>query len=102
MYVWVQAGGCSRYFFFQAEDGIRVYDVTGVQTCVFRSPVEDEDEAIWQQALMSLQIPESIIADLPRLYPDEWDDLNRYTDLSEPVFFGPRFMNLNVTEVPAV
>jgi hypothetical protein len=51
---------------------------------------------------MSLQIPESIIADLPRLYPDEWDDLNRYTDLSEPVFFGPRFMNLNVAEVPAV
>jgi len=65
-------------------------------------PVEDEDEAIWQQALMSLQIPEAIIADLPRLYPDEWDDLNLYTDLSEPVFFGPRFLNLNVTEVPAV
>src|SRR5205807_6993706 len=27
---------CS-FFFFQAEDGIRDYKVTGVQTCVFRS-----------------------------------------------------------------
>src|SRR5256885_8093621 len=25
--------GCSWYFFFQAEDGIRDYKVTGVQTC---------------------------------------------------------------------
>ncbi|MCH7971603.1 MAG: ferritin-like protein [Chloroflexi bacterium] len=65
-------------------------------------PVEDEDEAIWQPALMSLEIPESIIADLPGLYPDEWDDLNLYTDLTQPVYFGPRFLNLNVTEVPAV
>src|SRR5437016_9652384 len=24
---------CSRYFFFQAEDGIRDWSVTGVQTC---------------------------------------------------------------------
>src|SRR2546426_4510834 len=27
------------FFFFQAEDGIRDYKVTGVQTCVFRSPL---------------------------------------------------------------
>ena len=26
-------------FFFQAEDGIRGHCVTGVQTCVFRSPL---------------------------------------------------------------
>ena len=26
-------GGSSDFFFFQAEDGIRDYDVTGVQTC---------------------------------------------------------------------
>jgi hypothetical protein len=36
-----------------------------------------------------------------KLYPDEWDDLNQYTNLTEPVYFGPRFLNLNVTEVPA-
>ena len=65
-------------------------------------PAEDESEAIWQPALMTLQIPETIIADLFRLYPDEWDDLNQYTDLTEPVYFGPRFLNLNVTEVPAI
>ena len=28
---------CVLFFFFQAEDGIRDRDVTGVQTCVFRS-----------------------------------------------------------------
>src|SRR5436305_15311195 len=28
------------FFFFQAEDGIRDADVTGVQTCAFRSPGE--------------------------------------------------------------
>src|SRR5882672_8052478 len=27
-----------HFFFFQAEDGIRVHCVTGVQTCAFRSP----------------------------------------------------------------
>ncbi len=64
-------------------------------------PSEDDSEAIWQPALMSLQIPEAIIADLHNLYPNEWDDLNQYTDLTEPVYFGPRFLNLNVTEVPA-
>src|SRR6266478_5544030 len=28
---------CARFFFFQAEDGIRDLTVTGVQTCAFRS-----------------------------------------------------------------
>ena len=61
-------------------------------------PIEDDNEAIWQPGLMSLQIPEAIIADLKNLYPDEWDDLNQYTDLSQPVYFGPRFLNLNAAE----
>src|SRR5260221_5252884 len=29
------------FFFFQAEDGIRDWSVTGVQTCLFRSQAED-------------------------------------------------------------
>lgn len=65
-------------------------------------PAEDDSDAIWQPALMKQQIPEEIIADLFKLYPDEWNDLNQYTDLTEPVYFGPRFLNLNVTEVPAI
>ena len=28
-----EGGGRGKDFFFQAEDGIRDYDVTGVQTC---------------------------------------------------------------------
>ena len=31
--VLVELGVGARVFFFQAEDGIRDYDVTGVQTC---------------------------------------------------------------------
>lgn len=63
---------------------------------------EDESDAIWQPALMSLQIPEEIIANLYRLYPDEWNDMNQYTDLTQPVYFGPRFLNMNATELPAI
>ena len=33
------------YFFFQAEDGIRDYDVTGVQTCALRSFLGIDDGA---------------------------------------------------------
>ena len=65
-------------------------------------PIEDESDAIWQPAPMSLQIPEAIISELFKIYPDEWNDLNQYTDFTEPVFFGPRFLNLNATEVPAI
>src|SRR2546426_2277022 len=41
----LEFGGCGVYvvycfFFFQAEDGIRDYKVTGVQTCVF---LQEED-----------------------------------------------------------
>jgi hypothetical protein len=40
-------------------------------------------------------IPADIIAKLPALYPLESDHLRRYTDLSAPVFYGPRFINTN-------
>ena len=63
-------------------------------------PSEDESEAIYQPALMSQQIPEELIADLSRLYPAEHEDMGLYTDLTQPVYFGPRFLNLNATEVP--
>lgn len=41
------------------------------------------------------QIPDTIIQQLPSLYPDEFDYLNEFTDLSKPVFYGPRFRNNN-------
>ncbi|MBT2405525.1 MULTISPECIES: ferritin-like protein [unclassified Streptomyces] len=43
---------------------------------------------------MRRQIPKSVIDDLPRLYPSEFGYLNTYTDLNQPVFYGPRFRNL--------
>lgn len=45
--------------------------------------------------IMRNQIPDSVIKQLPELYPNEIDFLRNYTDLSKPVFYGPRFLNTN-------
>src|SRR5256885_3088951 len=48
------------FFFFQAEDGIRDYKVTGVQTCalpIFKDlwPADEEIDAIVEQAVKPAQ-----------------------------------------------
>lgn len=45
--------------------------------------------------IMRTQIPEEIITQLSSLYLDEYEFLAEYTDLSQPVFYGPRFINTN-------
>jgi hypothetical protein len=40
---------------------------------------------------MRREIPRLLIDRLPELYPEEFGFLVRYTDLAEPVFYGPRF-----------
>jgi len=45
--------------------------------------------------ILRYQIPAGIVAQLPELYPAEIDRLRAYTDLSQPVFYGPRFLNTN-------
>lgn len=45
--------------------------------------------------IMRSQIPEDIISKLPELYPGEFDFISKYTNLSKPVFYGPRFNNTN-------
>lgn len=45
--------------------------------------------------IIRYQIPPDIVAQLARLYPDEIDNLRTYTDLTKPVFYGPRFLNTN-------
>src|SRR5256885_2739021 len=58
----------SAYFFFQAEDGIRDYKVTGVQTCALPILLEDwqmsapEMEAI-QERLKKLRADEVLVAE---------------------------------------
>jgi Ferritin-like len=42
------------------------------------------------------QVPAAAIAQLRQLYPQEYAYLERYTDLSAPVFYGPRFINTNL------
>jgi hypothetical protein len=42
------------------------------------------------------QVPDAAIAQLQKLYPQEYAYLERYTDLSAPVFYGPRFINTNL------
>lgn len=46
--------------------------------------------------IMQLQVPDAIIAKLADLYPDDYEQMKKYTDLDQPVFYGPRFFNLNV------
>lgn len=45
--------------------------------------------------IMRHEIPKDIVEDLPKLYPDDYHYLAKYTDLSAPVYFGPRFINQN-------
>lgn len=44
--------------------------------------------------IMRYHVPAPVVAELPRLYPDEYQFLSAYTDLDRPVFYGPRFRNL--------
>src|SRR5256885_12422730 len=44
-----------RIFFFQAEDGIRDYKVTGVQTCAL--PILDPSDRLWIGADVSVEAP---------------------------------------------
>jgi hypothetical protein len=45
--------------------------------------------------IMRHQVPADVVAQLPNLYPDEIEYLGDYTDLQAPVFYGPRFLNVN-------
>lgn len=59
----------------------------------------DAVEAMTKQRVLSsfsilrYQVPPDLVADLRAVYPDEYGFLARYTDLSQPVFYGPRFRN---------
>src|SRR5256885_13182050 len=44
-----------RIFFFQAEDGIRDYKVTGVQTCAL--PILDPSDRLWIGADVGVEAP---------------------------------------------
>jgi hypothetical protein len=43
--------------------------------------------------IMRHQVPAEAVRALPELYPQEAARLAEYTDLDEPVFYGPRFLN---------
>ena len=45
--------------------------------------------------IMKYEVPQSVVAQLKTLYPDDYADLAAYTDLAAPVVYGPRFRNLN-------
>jgi hypothetical protein len=40
------------------------------------------------------QVPAEIVSQLPALYPAEFEFLKTYSDLDQPVFYGPRFINV--------
>jgi hypothetical protein len=43
--------------------------------------------------IMRHQVPSETVAVLAELYPDEYLTMAEYTDLAQPVFYGPRFIN---------
>lgn len=45
--------------------------------------------------IMRYEVPADLVAKLPEFYPDEIDRLRDHTDLTRPVFYGPRFVNTN-------
>ena len=45
--------------------------------------------------IMRYEVPAAVVAQLPELYPDEITEMQALTDLSKPVFYGPRFHNSN-------
>lgn len=45
--------------------------------------------------IMRHQVPVGLVSRLPELYPTEFEELSSLTDLSAPVFYGPRFTNLS-------
>src|SRR5690606_39557442 len=66
-------------FFFQAEDGIRGFHVTGVQTCAFRSSLSEADRAVLESHLITcsrcqMEVEEwralfGLLASLPQIEP---------------------------------
>jgi Ferritin-like len=46
--------------------------------------------------ILRYQVPEEVVARLPQLYPNEYRLMAAHTDLTKPVFYGPRFANLAV------
>ena len=45
--------------------------------------------------IQKYQVPPEAVAMLSDLYHDEFDSIAKYTDLKAPVYYGPRFRNLN-------
>lgn len=45
--------------------------------------------------IMRTPISEEVVKKIPELYPNEIEAIKRYTDLSQTVFYGPRFVNTN-------
>jgi len=48
--------------------------------------------------VMRHRIPDAAIKNLPSIYPAEFAGFERYTRLNQPVFYGPRFRNLNAAK----
>ena len=65
-------------------------------------PDKDPETAVHNPAIRAQQIPPEIISKLTQLYPEEYEDISAYTDLSQPVFFGPRYINLNLRSLPTL
>ena len=76
------------FFFFQAEDGIRVYDVTGVQTCALPISAHAKDVFVHHRA----EVIEAVPADRLLVFDvsEGWDPLCKHLDRPAPAEPFPR------------
>src|SRR5690606_40235811 len=74
---------CLFFFFFQAEDGIRDFHVTGVQTCAL--PILDKKalEAKFLDDTLTQEAIEKLAADLQRIIKELETKEMRWFELSE-------------------
>ena len=61
-------------FFFQAEDGIRDYDVTGVQTCALPILPKEIDNTISQLQLEALNVKIDSLSKEQIKYLESWEE----------------------------
>jgi hypothetical protein len=52
--------------------------------------------------IMKCQVPAPVVAKLAELYASEYNDMKACTDLGAPVYYGPRFLNLNAQKPPSL
>src|SRR5262249_58732882 len=81
----MRGGRTMRVFFFQAEDGIRDWSVTGVQTCALPIYAYAAAKAAPDQMIQALAAASDKLTSDFGTWKTPWGDINRYQRLSADI-----------------